>query len=354
MLFEYKKFIFNPLPISINLWWNIGFLISLNIIIQIVSGLLLTFFFRANWVNSFVDLIIFFRWQQWGWLIQLIHSNNASFIFFLLFCHIFRGLIINRFIKTFKVWNIGVVIFFIIIIEAFLGYVLPWGQISLWGATVITNFISALPIVGETMLILVRSNYMIDKDSLSRFFSLHYLIPFVILFLITIHIFFLHEKGSSNQISSKINLEKVSLIPFFLVKDIYIFFLLNFLIIFLIFIYPHILGDSENFIIGDYEKTPEKIQPEWYFLPSYAILRSFPEKLSGILAIIFSILIFSLISLKKFFDNSWFESNKIFFFFLVLVSFSFLLIEGANHASEDTVLRRRVLRFIYFFCLIYY
>ena len=320
--------------------------------LQIFSGVLLTLFFSPKWIGSFDRLINFIRCQQWSWIIQYFHSNNASLIFLLIYIHLFRGLFINRFSLSPMVWLVGVFLLLLRIIEAFLGYVLPWGQISLWGATVITNFIRALPLVGNTILILARSNYYIEGDRLTRFFSFHYILPFILLRLITCHVLFLHTRGSSNNLLLSLNSDKISVVPYFIIKDIFFFFIIINVFSLVMFLVPHILGDRENFIQGDYSKTPEKIQPEWYFLFSYAILRSFPEKLSGVIRMIISIMLFCFLRLSFFFQKKFITILNQLRFGIFIIVFLVLESEGANHASEDTVLRRQVFSFLYFYLFI--
>jgi ubiquinol-cytochrome c reductase cytochrome b subunit len=227
-----------------------------------------------------------------GWFIRYLHANGASMFFIVVYCHIFRGLYFGSYINPReKLWCSGVIIFLLMMATAFMGYVLPWGQMSFWGATVITNLFSAIPVVGQSIVNWLWGGFSVDNATLNRFFSLHYLMPFVIAGLTIVHLSLLHNEGSNNPLGINIKLDTVSFYPYFYVKDLFAFFIFITLFSFFLFYYPNILGHSDNYIPANPLVTPPHIVPEWYFLPFYAILRSIPNKLGGVIAMISAILI---------------------------------------------------------------
>ena len=277
-----------PSPTSLSYYWNFGSLLFLCLGVQIFTGILLTIFYTRDINTAFARVSYLNREVNNGWLLRIIHANCARFFFFFIYCHIGRGLYYGRYAFR-ETWNIGVLILLITIATAFLGYVLPWGQISFWGASVITNLFSAFPYVGLDFVIWLWGGLSVDGATLTRFFALHFLFPFIIFAFAVVHLVFLHTTGSNNPLGLNSNLDKVSLYPAFLTKDIYgiiAFFILFFL---LVFYNPWILGDPENFISANAIVTPVHIQPEWYFLFAYAILRSIPNKLGGVLALMASV-----------------------------------------------------------------
>nr|YP_009380094.1 cytochrome b [Archaphanostoma ylvae]ARS00897.1 cytochrome b [Archaphanostoma ylvae] len=282
--------VYLPSPININYFWNWGSMLGVLLIFQIVSGLLLASHYSSELSSAFNSIDHIMRDVNWGWLIRILHLNTASFFFLGLFIHIGRGLYHGSFFLS-ETWNLGVVIFFLSVITAFVGYVLPWGQMSFWGATVITNLLSALPIIGSNLVNFVWGGFAVGAPTLSRFFMLHFCFPFILMGLIILHLFFLHASGSSNPLnfSSKINL--IAFHWFFSSKDFWFFFLFFSLGEIFIFLFPFLLGDPENFILANPMSTPTHIVPEWYFLFAYAILRSIPNKLLGVIFLGLSILI---------------------------------------------------------------
>lgn len=285
-----------PTPINIHYAWNFGFLASICLIIQILTGIFLAMHYTPHVDLAFLSVEHIMRDVNYGWLLRYIHANGASMFFIVVYIHIFRGLYFGSYSKPKQgVWVIGVIIFLLMIITAFIGYVLPWGQMSLWGATVITNLVSAIPFIGNAIVTWLWGGFSVDNATLNRFFSLHYLMPFIIAALSLIHLAVLHQEGSGNPLGISSKIDKISMYPYFIIKDILGLLLgLLFFSIFLYF-YPNILGHSDNYIEANPMVTPAHIVPEWYFLPFYAILRSIPHKLGGVIAMVFSILVLALL-----------------------------------------------------------
>ncbi len=280
-----------PTPANITIMWNWGSLLGLTLIIQLVSGVLLATRFTAMSEYSFERVVVIFQESNYGWLLRLLHSTGARFFFLFLYMHIGRGLYYGSYQKK-EVWNIGLVIYLILIGTAFLGYVLPWGQISYWAATVITNLLSAVPYVGGIIVQWVWGGFAVGSPTLVRFFALHYLLPFVVTALVVLHIFFLHSEGSSNPIGVRSNTYKVAFHYSYRVKDSLYFFLYIWLLLILSLTLGYSFMDAENFIPANPLVTPAHIQPEWYFLFAYAILRSIPNKLGGVVGLLLAILVF--------------------------------------------------------------
>jgi len=285
-----KRLIDLPAPINISLWWNYGSLLGLFLTIQILSGIFLSIHYSPNIEISFNSIIHIIRDVNWGWILHNIHINGASFFIIFMYIHIMRGIYYKSF-HLYETWNIGVTIFIISIITAFIGYVLPWGQIRFWGATVITNIFSAIPYIGTELVQWLWGGFAVSAPTLSRFFSIHFILPFIILILIIVHLIILHERGSNNPLGINSNADRVPFHLYFTIKDTlgFLIFLPIFIIVVLLF--PNILIDPENFSEANPIITPKHIQPEWYFLWLYAILRSVPNKLGGVIALLSAILI---------------------------------------------------------------
>lgn len=288
-----------PVPTSISLPWNKGFIISITLVIQIITGLLLSMNYVPSTEIAFDSVIHIIRDIDRGWIIRYLHINGASLFFILIYVHILRGVFYNSPIKFPIVWGSGVILIFATIATAFIGYVLPWGQISFWGATVITRIISAIPYVGKEVTQWLWGNFSVSQPTLNRFFSLHFLIPLVIVALVLVHLILLHKTGSSNPLGTNTQLDKVKFYKTYIIKDLSYFTVLLVIITILCIINPNLLGDVENFNTARITTTPAHIQPEWYFLFAYAILRSIPSKLGGVLAIIAAILIIIVLTIKK-------------------------------------------------------
>jgi len=284
----------HPTPRNLNYWWNFGSLAGIILVIMIVSGLLLSMHYVAKADLAFDSVEHIMRDVNYGWLIRYIHSVGASMFFLIVYIHIARGLYYGSYKSPREVlWWLGIIIFLLMIATAFLGYTLPWGQMSFWGATVITNLFSAVPLIGDNIVTWLLGGFSIDNPTLNRFYSLHFLIPFIIVGVVFLHIVSLHKVGSNNPIGIDLTLkqEKIPFHPYYTIKDFFGFGV--FFIIFSIFIFflPNSLGHPNNYIPADPLVTPEHIVPEWYFLPFYAILRAIPFKLLGVLAMLGSILI---------------------------------------------------------------
>ena len=284
----------HPTPRNLNYWWNFGSLAGITLVIMIVSGLLLSMHYVAHVDLAFDSVEHIMRDVNYGWLLRYIHSVGASMFFLIVYIHISRGLYYGSYKSPREVlWWLGIIIFFLMIITAFLGYTLPWGQMSFWGATVITNLFSAIPLIGDNIVTWLWGGFSIDNPTLNRFYSLHFLIPFIIVGVVFLHIVALHKFGSNNPtgIDLTFKQEKIPFHPYYTVKDFFGYGV--FFIIFGIFVFflPNLLGHPENYIPADPFVTPEHIIPEWYFLPFYAILRAIPFKLLGVLAMLGSILI---------------------------------------------------------------
>lgn len=313
------SFINLPTPININYLWNFGSILGLFLIIQIISGLFLSIHYCPNINIAFNRISNIIKDINSGWLIRLIHINGASFYFFIIYLHIARNIFYYSF-KLFQVWSIGVTILFLSIATAFLGYVLPWGQISFWGAIVITNLISAIPYIGQFTVEWIWGGFSINNDTLNRFYSFHFILPFIILIIVFIHLIILHITGSSNPIHSKLNIYKINFHPYFTIKDL-ITIILTFILFILINLQiPYILGDPDNFKMANPIITPIHIKPEWYFLFAYSILRTIPNKLGGVIILFISIFILyliPLINLNNLKNNKFCFINKIFYWWFI-------------------------------------
>lgn len=279
-----------PAPSNLSIWWNFGSLLGLCLVIQILTGLFLAIHYVSHVELAFRSVIHIMRDVNYGWILRTIHANGASFFFICLYLHVGRGLYYSSYLYI-HTWNIGVILLFLTIGTAFLGYVLPWGQISFWGATVITNLLSAIPYIGKRLVEWVWGGFAVDNATLTRFFAFHFLLPFIIAALTILHLLFLHETGSNNPLGLNRDNEKVPFHFYFTLKDIVGFILLMLALLFITIFNPQILTDPENFIPANPLVTPVHIQPEWYFLFAYAILRSIPNKLGGVIALVVSVLI---------------------------------------------------------------
>lgn len=282
----------SPLPSNISYFWNLGSLLGLCLVIQIGTGVVLAMHYNPDINLAFLSVEHIMRDVNYGWLLRYTHSNGASMFFACVYIHMARGIYYGSYTKPrILLWSVGVIIFFLMMATAFIGYVLPWGQMSFWGATVITNMLSAIPWVGTDLVQYVWGGFSIDNATLNRFFSLHYLLPFIIAALVLVHLMALHEHGSNNPTGLGSNTDKVTFHPYFTYKDLFGFII--FLVIFCYFVFfnPNYLGHPDNYIPANPLVTPSHIVPEWYFLPFYAILRSIPNKLGGVLAMVGAILI---------------------------------------------------------------
>nr|AEO96903.1 cytochrome b [Pampus argenteus] len=285
-----------PTPSNISAWWNFGSLLGLCLISQILTGLFLAMHYTPDIESAFNSVAHICRDVNFGWLIRNLHANGASFFFICIYLHIGRGLYYGSYLYM-ETWNTGVILLLLVMMTAFVGYVLPWGQMSFWGATVITNLLSAVPYVGTTLVEWIWGGFSVDNATLTRFFAFHFVLPFIITALMIIHLFFLHLTGSNNPIGLNSNTDKIPFHPYFLYKDLLGFVILLTALASLALFSPNLLGDPDNFTPANPMITPPHIKPEWYFLFAYAILRSIPNKLGGVLALLASILVLMLVPL---------------------------------------------------------
>nr|YP_007025046.1 cytochrome b [Orcaella brevirostris]ADZ23051.1 cytochrome b [Orcaella brevirostris]AFS49946.1 cytochrome b [Orcaella brevirostris]UFH81751.1 cytochrome b [Orcaella brevirostris]UFH81778.1 cytochrome b [Orcaella brevirostris]UFH81791.1 cytochrome b [Orcaella brevirostris] len=283
-------FIDLPTPSNISSWWNFGSLLGLCLITQILTGLFLAMHYTPDTSTAFSSVAHICRDVNYGWFIRYLHANGASMFFICLYAHIGRGLYYGSYMFQ-ETWNIGVLLLLTVMATAFVGYVLPWGQMSFWGATVITNLLSAIPYIGTTLVEWIWGGFSVDKATLTRFFAFHFILPFIITALVIVHLLFLHETGSNNPTGIPSNMDMIPFHPYHTFKDILGALLLILVLLTLTLFTPDLLGDPDNYTPANPLSTPAHIKPEWYFLFAYAILRSIPNKLGGVLALLLSILI---------------------------------------------------------------
>nr|BAN08410.1 cytochrome b [Hynobius lichenatus] len=288
------SFVDLPTPSNLSSLWNFGSLLGICLIAQIITGLFLAMHYTADTSSAFSSVAHICRDVNYGWLVRYTHANGASFFFICIYMHIGRGLYYGSYMYK-ETWNIGVILLFLVMATAFVGYVLPWGQMSFWGATVITNLLSAIPYMGDSLVQWIWGGFSVDKATLTRFFAFHFLFPFLIAGASIIHLLFLHETGSNNPTGIYSDMDKVPFHPYFSYKDAVGFLIMLTALLMLSLLSPNLLGDPDNFTPANPLVTPPHIQPEWYFLFAYAILRSIPNKLGGVLALLASIVILMLI-----------------------------------------------------------
>lgn len=281
-----------PTPINLNYFYGFGSLAGIMLVIQILTGIFLAMHYTPHIDLAFNSVEHIMRDVNNGWLIRYTHANGASFFFIVVYIHIFRGLYYGSYITPREnLWCSGVIIFILMMATAFMGYVLPWGQMSFWGATVITNLFSAIPLIGKDIVDWLWGGFAVDNPTLNRFFSLHFTMPFVIAGAVLIHLVLLHEVGSNNPLGITLKTENVPFYPYFYVKDLFGLMVLFLVFFTFIFYYPNTLGHPDNYIEANPMKTPLHIVPEWYFLPFYAILRSIPNKIGGVIGMFGSLII---------------------------------------------------------------
>jgi len=338
-----------PTPSNISAIWNFGSLLGLCLIIQILSGLFLAIHYTGDVSLAFYRVNHISRDVNYGWLLRMFHANGARFFFICLFLHVGRGLYYGSYFFR-QTWVVGVIILLMVMATAFLGYVLPWGQISFWGATVITNLFSAIPFIGGDLVEWIWGGFAVDNATLTRFFSLHFLLPFAVLGLSMVHLLFLHQTGSNNPLGINRNFDKIRFHPYFSSKDLFGFLVMIIFLSYICFFFPWTLGDPENFISANPLVTPVHIQPEWYFLMAYAILRSIPNKLGGVVALAFSILILIVcpfVYTRKFRGFIFYPLNKILFWVHVNV-WVILTWLGARPVEDPYIVLGQILSVIYF------
>nr|ASK85941.1 cytochrome b [Spilogale gracilis]UEK24933.1 cytochrome b [Spilogale gracilis gracilis] len=291
-----NAFIDLPAPSNISTWWNFGSLLGICLILQIATGLFLAMHYTSDTTTAFSSVTHICRDVNYGWIIRYLHANGASMFFICLYLHVGRGLYYGSYMFL-ETWNIGIILLFTVMATAFMGYVLPWGQMSFWGATVITNLLSAIPYIGTDLVEWIWGGFSVDKATLTRFFAFHFILPFIISALAMVHLLFLHETGSNNPSGMVSDSDKIPFHPYYTIKDILGILLLTLILMALVLFSPDMLGDPDNYTPANPLNTPPHIKPEWYFLFAYAILRSIPNKLGGVLALILSILVLAIIPL---------------------------------------------------------
>jgi ubiquinol-cytochrome c reductase cytochrome b subunit len=347
---EYGVF---PTPRNFNYFWNFGALAMINLVIMIASGVFLAMNYTAHTAMAFDSVERIMRDVNYGWLIRYIHMNGASMFFIVVYIHIYRGMYYGSYKAPRELlWMLGVAIFLLMMATAFMGYVLPWGQMSFWGATVITNLFSAVPLIGPEIVTWLWGGFSVDNPTLNRFFSLHYLLPFVIVGVVFLHVAALHVTGSNNPlgIEPKGAQDTLPFHPYYTIKDSVGIVVYLAVFAFLVFFMPNYLGHPDNYIPANPLSTPAHIVPEWYFLPFYAILRAVPDKLGGVVLMFASILVW--------FVLPWLDTSKVrsmrfrpiarIFFFLFIISFFVLTYVGAKPAEQPYVFIGQIATAYYF------
>lgn len=347
-----------PAPINLSYMWNYGSLLGLILLVQMGTGIFLAMHYVSDIDYAFISVEHIMRDVNNGWLLRYIHANGASFFFILVYLHIGRGLYYGSYTKPREmVWGVGVIIFIVMMATAFLGYTLPWGGMSYWGSVVITNLISAIPYIGQDIVEWVWGGFSVGAATLNRFYSIHYTLPFVIAALVVVHIIALHENGSGNPTGLTGNIDKVPFHPYYSVKDLLGVGVLIIFMIAVIYFAPNMLGHPDNYVPANPLVTPPHIQPEWYFLFAYAILRSIPNKLLGVIALFGSLLVLFIlpyVHMSQIRSNQWRPINRVMFWFFV-GNFGLLTYIGAMPVEEPWVIIGQIssgIYFLYFFVLI--
>jgi ubiquinol-cytochrome c reductase cytochrome b subunit len=342
----------SPQPSNISYLWNFGSLLGFSLVIQIITGVTLAMHYNPNVLEAFNSVEHIMRDVNNGWLLRYLHANTASAFFLLVYLHIGRGLYYGSYkAPRTLVWTIGTVIFILMMATAFLGYVLPYGQMSLWGATVITNLMSAIPWVGQDIVEFIWGGFSVNNATLNRFFSLHFVLPFVLAALVIMHLIALHDSaGSGNPLGVSGNYDRLPFAPYFVFKDLVTVFIFIWILSLFVFFMPNILGDSENYVMANPMQTPPAIVPEWYLLPFYAILRSIPNKLLGVIAMFSAILILLSMAITDMSRSRGIQFrpiSKIVFFFFV-ANFLILMLLGAKHVESPYIEFGQISTIIYF------
>nr|QOW08068.1 cytochrome b [Attagenus unicolor japonicus] len=342
-----------PTPTNISAWWNFGSLLGICLMIQIITGIFLAMHYTPNIEMAFNSVSHICRNVNYGWLMRTLHANGASFFFICIYMHTGRGIYYSSY-NLEMTWMVGVTILLLVMATAFLGYVLPWGQMSFWGATVITNLLSAIPYLGITIVQWIWGGFAVDNATLTRFFTLHFLMPFIVSAMVMIHLLMLHQTGSNNPMGTNSNMDKISFHPYFTSKDIVGFMLMIALLTILSLEFPYLLGDPDNFTPANPLVTPVHIQPEWYFLFAYAILRSIPNKLGGVIALVMSIMILYILPFtnKKIYQSmEFYPMNKILFWTFTSTVMLLTWI-GARPVEDPYIMTGQSLTILYFFYFI--
>nr|AOY39537.1 cytochrome b [Euplatypus sp. BMNH 1040069] len=338
-----------PTPSNISSMWNFGSILGMCLSIQLITGIFLAMHFCSNTAYAFESVVHICRDVNYGWLLRTLHANGASLFFVCLYIHIGRGIYYSSYILK-ETWMIGVTILFLTMATAFLGYVLPWGQMSFWGATVITNLVSAVPYLGNSIVQWLWGGFAVDNPTLSRFFAFHFMLPFIIAAMVIIHLLFLHQTGSKNPLGLNSNVDKISFHPYFTLKDTVGFMITLMMFSWLTLSNPYMLSDPDNFIPANSLVTPVHIQPEWYFLFAYAILRSIPNKLGGVVALVMSIAILYTLPFtnnKKMESSSFYPLSKLLFWMFVCITLMLTWI-GARPVEDPYIITGQILTILYF------
>lgn len=347
-----------PSPINLSYLWSFGSTAGICLVVQIVTGIFLAMHYTPHVDLAFNSVEHIMRDVNNGWMLRYLHANGASMFFIVVYCHIFRGMYYGSYMYPRQhLWYSGILIFFLMMATGFMGYVLPWGQMSFWGATVITNLFSAIPFVGPAIVEWLWGGFSVDNATLNRFFSLHYLLPFVIAGLVLIHLALLHKDGSSNPLGINSSLDNIPFYPYFYVKDLFAFFIFLLFFSFFVFYYPNTLGHPDNYIPANPLVTPVHIVPEWYFLPFYAILRSIPDKLGGVLAMGGAIAAWFTLPILNTSEVRSTEFRPIFGFFYWFLIADFLLLGwiGQKPVEDPYILVgivATIFYFVFFFVLV--
>ena len=339
-------------PSNISYAWNFGSLLLICLIIQIITGVTLAMHYSPNVLEAFNSIEHIMRDVNNGWLVRYLHSNTASAFFFLVYLHIGRGMYYGSYRSPRTlVWAIGTIILILMMATAFLGYVLPYGQMSLWGATVITNLISAIPWIGQDIVEFIWGGFSVNNATLNRFFALHYLLPFILVALVLMHLIALHDTaGSSNPLGVSGNYDRITFAPYYLFKDLITIFIFIFVLSLFVFFMPNVLGDSENYIMANPMQTPPAIVPEWYLLPFYAILRSIPNKLLGVIAMFSAILAIMLLPITDIGRSKGLQFRPLskLGFWIFVANFLILMKLGACHVESPFIELGQLSTVLYF------
>ena len=342
----------SPQPANLSYLWNFGSLLAFCLVIQIVTGVTLAMHYNASVLEAFNSVEHIMRDVNNGWMIRYLHSNTASAFFFLVYLHIGRGLYYGSYkAPRTLVWAIGTVILIVMMATAFLGYVLPYGQMSLWGATVITNLMSAIPWVGQDIVEFIWGGFSVNNATLNRFFALHFVLPFVLAALALMHLISLHDTaGSGNPLGVSGNYDRLPFAPYFIFKDLITIFLFIVVLSIFVFFMPNVLGDSENYVMANPMQTPPAIVPEWYLLPFYAILRSIPNKLLGVIAMFAAILILLVLPLTDLSRNRGIQFRPLskIAFYVFIADFLMLMQLGAKHVESPFIELGQIATVLYF------
>ncbi|MCV6547078.1 MAG: cytochrome b/b6 [Cohaesibacter sp.] len=349
----HSSFVAYPVPKNLNYWWTFGGILAFCLMAQIITGIVLVMHYAPNTAIAFASVEHIMRDVNWGWMLRYLHANGASMFFIAVYIHIMRGLYYGSYKEPREVvWILGVVIFLLMMATGFMGYVLPWGQMSFWGATVITNLFSAFPIVGDPIVELLWGGFAVDNPTLNRFFSLHYLLPFMLAAIVGLHIWAFHEAGNNNPtgVEPKDAQDSVAFTPYYTIKDLYAIVLFMIFFVWMAFMVPNFLGHPDNYIPADPLVTPAHIVPEWYFLPFYAILRAVPDKLGGVLLMFGAIAVLFVLpwlDTSKVRSNTYRPLGKQFFWIFVFVCIALGYL-GAKPAEGGYVIASRIATVWYF------